>query len=295
MTPLAVALALVLGGTRTARVPLAPAETLTVRIQGAGTPVVLIPGLFGSAYGFRHVVALLADSGFETIVIEPLAMGASSRPPDADYSLSAQAARIAAVLDTLHLQGVIVVGHSIGSAIAFRLALQRPDLVRAIVSLEGGPAESATTAGFRRAMTFAPLARVLGAGFMRRRIHRGLVAVSGDTSWVSDEVVAQYTAGATADQSRTLRAYLRMGEAREPQRLAPRLGELHCLVHLILGAVKHDGGPSGAEQELMRRSIAGLTVESVPGAGFYLQEERPDVVAAAVRLLTTTPVVAVGR
>jgi pimeloyl-ACP methyl ester carboxylesterase len=277
------------------RVPVAAAETLNVRVEGAGAPVALIPGLYGSAYTYRHVVPLLADSGFQTIVIEPHGMGSSSRPRGADYSLFAQAARIAAVLDSLHLQGVVVVAHSIGGAIAFRLALRRPDLVRAIVSLEGGPAESAATPGFRRAMTFAPFIRLLGAGFIRGRIHRGLVAASGDSSWVNGDVIAEFSAGAAADLSGTLRAYLRMAEAREPERLAPRLGELRCRVVLLLGGAPHQGAPREAEQELMRRSIAGLTTESVPGAGHYLQEERPEVVAAAVRSILEAPVAAVGH
>jgi pimeloyl-ACP methyl ester carboxylesterase len=292
---LALALTLAIGGTGAIKVPVAFAETLTVQIQGAGAPVVLIPGLFGSAYGFRHVVPLLTDAGYQTIIIEPLAMGGSSRPRGADYSLSAQAARIAVVLDTLHLQGLIIVGHSVGAAIAFRLAVQRPDLVKAIVSLEGGPAEAAASPGFRRAMTLAPLIRLAGAGFYRGRIHRGLVAASGDISWVNEEVIAQYTAGATADLSATLRAYRRMEEASEPELIAPRLGELRCPVLLLLGETSHEGSPPDAERELMRRSITGFSAESVSGAGHYLQEERPDLVAAAVRLVDVAPSVAAVR
>jgi pimeloyl-ACP methyl ester carboxylesterase len=277
------------GSSRAAPAPGVVAETLTVQVQGSGVPVLMVPGLFGSAYGYRNVVPLLADSGYQTIVVEPLAMGSSSRPPDADYSLWAQAARIAAVLDTLHVQGLIVVGHSLGTAIAFRLALQRPDLVRGIVSLEGGPAEAATTAGVRRAMTFAPLVRLLGARFFRGRIRRGLVAVSGDATWVTDEVVSEYTRGASADLAGTLRAFRRMGDTREPEPLGPRLGEVRCLVHLLLGGVPHNGSPSAAEQELMRRSLAGFSTDTVAGAGFYLQEERPDLVVAAVRLAADAP------
>ena len=292
----ALVLALALGGgTRTMRVPVAYAETLSVQVRWVGTPVVLIPGLFGSAYGFRNVVSLLADSGFQTVVIEPLALGASSRPSRADYSLSAQAGRIAAVLDALGLREVVVVAHSTSASIAFRLALRRPELVRGIVAVEGGPAESAVSAGFRRAMTLAPLIRLAGVGFVRRRVHRDLVAVSGDTAWVSEAVIAEYTAGAAADLSGTLRAYRRMGGARESERLAPRLGELRIPVRLLLGEAPHDGGPPEAEWETMRRSLVGLSMESVVGAGHYLQEERPDVVAAAVRFVAAAPALATAH
>src|SRR5262245_45182129 len=78
------------GAARTLRVPLVPAETLHVQVSGEGTPAVLIPGLFGSGYTFRKVVPLLNERGYRTIVIEPLGVGASSRPARADYSLTAQ-------------------------------------------------------------------------------------------------------------------------------------------------------------------------------------------------------------
>src|SRR5438270_10708402 len=84
------------------RLPVAQAETLQVTVAGSGTPVVMLPGLFGSAYGFRRVAPALVDSGYRTIVVEPLGMGTSSRPANADYTLSAQADRVAAALDSLH-------------------------------------------------------------------------------------------------------------------------------------------------------------------------------------------------
>ena len=38
--------------------------------------------------------------------------------------------------------------------IAFRLAVLRPDLVRGLLSIDGGPAESAATAGMKKAFKF---------------------------------------------------------------------------------------------------------------------------------------------
>ena len=140
----------------------APAETLHVVVAGAGEPVVLLPGLFGSAYGFRKVEPLLRAAGYRTIVIEPLGVGSSGRPERADYSLTAQADRIAAALDSLGVAHAIIVAHSLGASMAYRLAYRRPDLVRGLVSLDGGPAEAAATPAFRRAMRFAPWIKLFG-------------------------------------------------------------------------------------------------------------------------------------
>src|ERR1700747_3592305 len=95
-------------------VPLTPTESLAVETAGSGEPVVLIPGLFGSAFGFRTLVPLLNAAGYHTIVIEPLGIGASARPEKANYSLSAQADRIAAGLDTLDVRVALVFWHLLG-------------------------------------------------------------------------------------------------------------------------------------------------------------------------------------
>src|SRR5262245_26086046 len=150
--------------------PTAPADTLNVVSVGSGPTVVLIPGLFGSAFSFRRVIPLLTAAGYRAVVIEPLGIGRSSKPAHADYSLTAQGNLLAQVLDTLGVGPVTVVAHSLGAAMVFRAAIVRPDLIRGMVSIEGGPTEEATTSGFRRALRMAPLVRVLGGGFVRGRI-----------------------------------------------------------------------------------------------------------------------------
>src|SRR5262252_6027984 len=114
--------------TQSFKVPLSPAESLYVESSGSGQPVILIPGLFGSAFGFRKLVPLLVAAGYHPYVIEPLGIGQSSRPGKADYSMLAQADRIAAVIDSLKVGSVIVIAHSLGGAMGFRLSYRHPTL-----------------------------------------------------------------------------------------------------------------------------------------------------------------------
>jgi pimeloyl-ACP methyl ester carboxylesterase len=269
--------------TRAYSVPVARAESLWVTEAGEGTPVVLIPGIFGAAYGYRQVVPLLTERGYRAIVIEPLGIGQSAKPERANYSLEAQSERFEAVLEYLGLAGAILVAHSTNASIAYRLAYRRPDLVSGVVSLEGGPAERATTAGFRRAMTFVPWIKWLGgAKLIRRQIRKRLIQASGDTTWVTDEVVDGYIAAAQADLDGTLKAFLGMAGSKEPERLQPRLLDIHCRVWLLLGGAPHDGGPSNKELATLRAGLAGLSVDTLPGVGHYIQEERPEAVVRAV-------------
>jgi pimeloyl-ACP methyl ester carboxylesterase len=271
-------------------VAVAPAETLQVTDAGAGPPVVLVPSLFGAAFAFRNVIPPLVALGYRAIVIEPLGIGASTRPERADYSLTAQADRIATVLDRLGVTQAVVVAHSLGASMAYRLAYRHPDLVRGIVALEGGPAEAPATPGFRRAMELAPWIKLFGgARLIRRKIRHYLIAASGDASWVSADVVDGYTAGAARDLDATLKAYLAMAHARERERLRAHLAEVRCPVHLLVGGLPHQGGPPAEEVALLARLVPLFAVDTVPGVGHFVHEEQPATVVAAVARFGTGP------
>ena len=262
----------------------APAETVAVHVAGVGRPVVLIPGLFGAAFEFRKIVPDLMAAGRQAITIEMLGTGASGRPKKADYSLTAQARRIAAVLDTLGVTGAIVVAHSVAGSVAMRLAVERPDLVAGLVSIEGGPAEAATSPGLRNALDWAPLLRLFGGkGMVRGKVIKQLRESSADTAWITPEVVQGYTAGALADFGATLDALQGMARSREPWVLATRLSQIRSPMVLLMGAAPHKHGPPKAEVARLRDRVHGLVIDSVPGAGHYVFEERPDAVVAAVQ------------
>jgi pimeloyl-ACP methyl ester carboxylesterase len=262
----------------------AAGESLHVVAAGAGMPVVLIPGLFGCAYGFRHLLARLPADGYRAIVIEPLAFGSSARPEHAEYSLTAQADRLAAAIRLLDSMPVLLVAHSLSASIAMRLAVRHPELVRGVVALDGGPMETAATKGFKRAMSYAPWLKWLGGmKRLRPRIRHDLIASSADTSWLTDAVLDAYTAGATRDLDGTLKAYLEMVDSREPERLVPRLHELQMPLRLVVGAVPHQGGISVEQIGILATQVLHFGLDSVPGAGHYLFEETPDAVLVAIR------------
>lgn len=264
-------------------VAIAPEESLHVTIEGTGEPVVLIPGLVGSSFGYRLLRAELVKAGFQAVVIEPLGIGDSPRPERANYSLTAQADRIGATMARLRLENAIMVAHAVGSSMALRLSYRFPGRVRALLSLDGGPAERAATPGFRRAMRFAPFVKLFGGvKLVRKKLREQLISQSGDTSWVTDAVVDGYTAGHARDLDGTLKAYLRMADAREPEALAPNLGRISVPVRLLIGLVEHSGVPSREEMQLLTTRLPEFTVNGVAGAGHFLHEERPDVVLAAV-------------
>lgn len=264
-------------------VQVAPSEILRTTTMGSGQPVVFIPGIFGGAFGFRHVTGPLAALGYRCIVIEPLAFGSSSHPSKADYSFAAQADRIGQALDSLGATGALIVAQSTGAAMAYRLAYRRPDLVRGILSIEGGPAETAATPGLKHALRFGGFLTKLfvGAGTIRSRVRHDLIENSGDTTWVTPSVLDEYTVGQASDVHGTIDALRAMSKSKEPESLEERLHEARIPVRLLLGTIVHPSGMKERELTELRQSLSDFAVDTVPGSGQYVQEEQPGAVIAA--------------
>ena len=272
----------------------ADGDSLSIMVSGRGTPVVFIPGLVGSEYGFRHVVAGLDPSLYQSIVIEPLGFGSSQRPREADYSLTAQADRIAAALDALDIGPAYIVAHSVSASIAYRLAYRHPERVRGILSIEGGAAESLGTPGFRTAMKFAPVIRMMGPRPVIDMIRGQLERASADKAWITDEVIAEYTVGFRKDFGASLQALRTMSATQEPERLEEHLADVECPVILLVGDTEHQSRPRDDEIALLAERIPDMTVESVDGVGHFIHEERPDAVLEALKHLTAAPALASG-
>jgi pimeloyl-ACP methyl ester carboxylesterase len=269
-------------------IQVAPGEILRTTTTGIGQPLVLIPGLFGAAYTFRMLTGPLAAQGYQTIVVEPLGYGWSSHPKEADYSYTAQTARVSNALDSLGVRRALFVAQSSGAAIAFRLAVRRPDLVRGLLSIDGGPAESAATAGMKKAFKFGGglVKFALDESKLRHDVRREIVKNSGDTTWVTDAVIRGYTAGQTADMGGSIDAYQRMSKAKETDTLTDRLHECAMPVRLLVGTVSHPAEVTYDQREMLSDRLRDFRADSVAGSGQYIQEEQPHAVLDAVARLS---------
>ena len=271
-----------LGAGMPPQINVAPGEDLTVVDSGSGPAVVLLPGLLGCAYGFRNLTPLLEAAGYRSIVVEPLGLGVSARPGEADYTLTAQADRLAVILDHLEVESACIVGHGVSATIAMRLAIRRPELVNALVSIEGLPVEHAATPLVRSKLKLAKfVTRLGGSRIVLDSMTRGLEAASGDASWVDRRTARQYFRGANRDLQGTLDVFLTMTAQEEPEELQPQLGRITCPVLLILGGAEHSNELEAEAIENFRGSVPQLEVVTVDGAGHFIFEEQPEAVATA--------------
>ena len=93
---------------------------------GSGTPIVFQHGLCGDINQTREAI----PASLRLITLECRAHGASEAGDD--FSIPTFADDIAALITDLDLGPIILGGISMGAAIATRLAVHRPDLVRAL-------------------------------------------------------------------------------------------------------------------------------------------------------------------
>ncbi len=100
--------------------------------KGDGPPLLLIHGLAGQMFNFTHSLLGLLAHDFRVIILDRPGSGYSLRPDDSLASLSAQARVISRFCQALRLERPVIVGHSLGGAIALALALDHPDQVGAL-------------------------------------------------------------------------------------------------------------------------------------------------------------------
>jgi pimeloyl-ACP methyl ester carboxylesterase len=101
-------------------------------IHGTGQPLVLLHGAF-SAIGtsFGHVLPELAKA--RQVVAFELQGHGRTADIDRPLSLEGMAEDVAAALKELRIESADVFGYSTGAAVALRLAISHPDLVRKLV------------------------------------------------------------------------------------------------------------------------------------------------------------------
>ncbi len=101
---------------------------------GRGRAVVLLHGLGGSIYDWRHLLRPLSGDR-RVIAIDLLGAGESDKPEGEDYSVAAQARRVRGLLDALGVERASLAGNSFGGGVALRFAQDWPERTERLVLL----------------------------------------------------------------------------------------------------------------------------------------------------------------
>ena len=249
-------------------------------VAGEGEPLVLVHGLGGAAANWLALAPLLLP-GRRLIVPELPGHGGSSPLPAAP-SLSPYADRLGLLLEHEGATPAAVVGHSLGGAVALRLALRRPESVSALV-LAAAAGISSTTRSARYALTvtgilkparkIAPHRRRVARSAVLKRLVFGRWGAS-DPPALPPEVVEALLAG-PARHTDTVSAATAL--VRDDVR--PDLERISCPV-LVLWGARDNQLPVDDAFDYARRLRAPLRV--IADCGHLLIVERPVACADAI-------------
>jgi pimeloyl-ACP methyl ester carboxylesterase len=245
-------------------------------VAGEGETLVLVHGLGGSAANWLALAPLLLPG--RRVLVPELPGHGGSDPLPAAASLNAYADRIAGLLD----EPAAIVGHSLGGAVALRLAIRRPELVRALV-LAGA---AGISSGKRRARYGLTVTGLLKPGRKiaphRRRVARSaLLKTLVFGRWGASDPPALPENVAEAFLSGPARHTDPVSAAKALVRDDPRrdLDRVQCSTLLLWGA-RDNQLPIGDAFEYARRLRAPL--RAIADCGHLLIGERPDACADAI-------------
>jgi pimeloyl-ACP methyl ester carboxylesterase len=255
---------------------------LHLACAGDGPPLLLLHGWPQHWWSWRHVIGRLAQS-YRVIAPDLRGWGWSEAPPG-DYAKATFAADILALLDAEGLEQVKVIGHDWGGYTAFLLALEHPERITRMVTLDIPPPWSErlrprhlgapVLLAYQLPLAIPGLgARILtsSTGFVRAVIRGG----SGPgMRWRAEELDAYAVPLRDPARAAASSACYRTFLTRElPSGLA---GRGHRPADLSVPTLLIMGGSSPLQRVLAPHPAPQLRIEVIPGAGHFIPEEAPD-------------------
>jgi pimeloyl-ACP methyl ester carboxylesterase len=251
-----------------------------VREQGNpdGIPIVLIHGSMGSLHMWEGWARELSDKA-RLISVDLPGHGLTGAWPRDEYTIDAYADFVEVLVDALNLDRFVLVGHSMGGAVAWTFAATRPDRVSQLILIDA--------AGYPRAASDVPLpirlARMpvigdIGIYFKPERlVRRSLTEVYADPAMVTPERIRRYAELQRFPGNRE--ATLQRARTQEPLDPTP-LRRLDVPTLIIWGG--KDLWVPTADAFRFQNDIKGAELEIFAGLGHNPMEEDPKATAAAV-------------
>lgn len=259
-----------------------PGHRWHLQEAGRGPCVLLLHGAGASTHSWRDVLPDLARD--HRVVAIDLPGQGFTRVEDPDRcGLAEMAADIAALLAAEGIAPDVIVGHSAGAAIALQLALDLPRRPEAVVSINGalGNFHRPSSDVLSRLTMLVARTPLPAVGFSWIASSHAVVRrlISGTGSRLDRRGVEYYRR--LLSDRRHVAATVAMMTRWDVAPLLADLPKLEARVLFLVGDADLAVPPEASRAAV--REIARARVESVPGLGHLLHEERPALAAAAIR------------
>jgi pimeloyl-ACP methyl ester carboxylesterase len=108
--------------------------------QGSGPLVVLCHGWPELSYSWRHQIAAIAEAGYHVVAPDMRGFGRTSAPADIEaYSIFDHVGDMVALVAALGEKRAVIAGHDWGAPVAWHAAMFRPDIFSAVAGLSVPP------------------------------------------------------------------------------------------------------------------------------------------------------------
>jgi haloalkane dehalogenase len=250
--------------------------------EGAGDPVLLLHGEPTWSFLWRKIIPPLASRA-RVVAPDLIGFGMSDKPTDAGwYSYDRHVESVERLVLGLGLKRLTLVVHDWGGPIGLRVAVEHADLVDRIVILDTGIAAGRPPS--ETWLRFRAVVREVGGA-----LDIGRLVEAGTAQGLADEVRAAYDAPFPTPESKAGPLAFPEQVPTEPKhpntepmnRVRDALHEWRKPVLVVWGA--DDVVLPVRVAERFVETIPGATgPELIAGASHFLQEDRPDEVAAQI-------------
>lgn len=257
--------------------------TIHVRVGGSGPAVVLLHGFGDTGDMWAPLAGRLAAD--HTVVVPDLrGMGRSSRPPGG-YDKKSQAGDIRGVLAKLGIEKSAVVGHDIGTMVAYAYAARYPERTTKLVVMDAPvpgipPWDQIVRNPLLWHFSFGgPDAERLVAGRERIYLDRFWNEFAGNPARIDEETRRHY-AGLYAQPGAMRAAFAQFNAI--PQDEKDNLVSVRTRLTMPVLAVGGEKSFGANEAIVMRNAATNVTEVVIRDAGHWLMEEQPAATIDAV-------------
>jgi pimeloyl-ACP methyl ester carboxylesterase len=256
-------------------------------VQGKGPLVVMIHGFPDYWATWKPLMAELSKAGYRTAALDMRGYNLSDKPQgEAAYAMPNLIGDVAAVIAAEGQKDAVVIGHDWGAAIAWQVAMNRPDLVNRLVIMS-----VPHPAGFAREMAVNKAQQAnsqYARNFQTPGFEKSLTA-EGLAGWVKDDKARPgYVEAFKRSDFTAMLNYYRANYPRgtgEATQAPPTMAMANpvkapvLVIHGMKDTALNAAGHSGTWDHV----TADTTILMVPTAGHFVQHDAEALVNRTVR------------
>ena len=251
------------------------------RTGKGGRPMIFIPGLAGGAWSWEDMVRRFAGTHEVYALTLPGFSGKpAAKPPLIDMAVKA----IIGMIKARNLHRPVLIGHSLGGFIAWRIAVEAASLVGGVVALDGYPV-------FPPLADASPADRVAAAGKLAASLGRGMNQAQ------FQDAIRAFLRARTTDPAKA-DAMAEISGKSDPEAVAdyitemlpadlrPRLARARVPILSLVATESYKKGMPEAEMKAFYEKLLAnapfVSVVLIHGARHFVETDQPETVGVAI-------------